>query len=83
MGFLMFIILTILSFSSYSALLLKYELDSLPTEGELMIDDFENAASCWRTILADTSKNGGLLTVIEKFAHENTAPSSKIGRAHV
>jgi phosphomannomutase len=41
-----------------------------------MIDGFENAASCWRTILADTSKNGALLSIIEKFARQNSTPSS-------
>jgi len=40
-----------------------------------MIDGFQNAASCWKTILADTSKNGGLLSVVEKFARANAAPA--------
>ncbi len=36
--------------------------------------EFENAASCWKAILSDTNGNRELLTVIEKFARENTAP---------
>ncbi len=41
----------------------------------LMIDGYENAASCWKVILSDVSKNRKLLSVIERFAHENMAPS--------
>ncbi len=43
-----------------------------------MIEGFDNAASCWKTILADTSRNGGLLPIIEEFARENIAPSSVV-----
>ena len=45
---------------------------------ELMIDGFENAASCWKTILADISKNRGLLSVVERFSRENAAPSTVV-----
>jgi phosphomannomutase len=40
-----------------------------------MTDQFENAAVCWKIILSDAEKNKGLLSVIEKFARENTAPA--------
>ena len=40
-----------------------------------MTRDFRDAASCWKEILSDVSKNRGLLSVIEKFARENTAPA--------
>ena len=40
-----------------------------------MIDGYENAASCWKTILSDVAKNKGLLSVIERFARENMAPT--------
>ena len=40
-----------------------------------MTQEFNNAASCWKAILSDVEKNRDLLTVIEKFARENTAPS--------
>jgi phosphomannomutase len=40
-----------------------------------MIDEYENAASCWKTILSDVAKNKGLLSVIERFARENMAPT--------
>ncbi|PIP69504.1 MAG: phosphomannomutase [Nitrospirae bacterium CG_4_10_14_3_um_filter_44_29] len=36
---------------------------------------FKDASSCWKEILSDVSKNRGLLSVIEKFARENTAPA--------
>lgn len=39
-----------------------------------MVQEYENAASCWKTILSDVSHNRGLLSVIEKFARENRAP---------
>jgi phosphomannomutase len=42
---------------------------------EIMTDQFENAAACWKVILSDVSRNKGLLSVIEKFARENTAPA--------
>ncbi len=35
----------------------------------------EDAASCWKLIMSDISKNRGLLSVIEKFARENRAPA--------
>lgn len=40
-----------------------------------MAHEFENAASCWKAILSDVSKNGKLLAIIEKFARENTEPA--------
>ncbi len=40
-----------------------------------MAKDYVTAADCWKDILADASKNRGLLTIVEKFARENTAPS--------
>lgn len=35
----------------------------------------ETAAACWREILSDTSHNGHLLSAVERFARENTAPA--------
>ncbi|PKL52080.1 MAG: phosphomannomutase [Nitrospira bacterium HGW-Nitrospira-1] len=40
-----------------------------------MTEQFENASSCWKAILSDAGRNKGLLSVIEKFARENTAPA--------
>jgi len=40
-----------------------------------MLPDFNNAASCWKEIFSDIDKNRNLLTIIEKFARENTSPS--------
>ena len=40
-----------------------------------MTEQFGNAAMCWEAILSDVQRNKGLLTVIEKFARENTAPA--------
>lgn len=40
-----------------------------------MIQGFENAASCWKTIMTDVNRNSGLLSVIEIFARENTSPA--------
>lgn len=40
-----------------------------------MTQDFQNAASCWKVIMSDVSRNRRLLQVIEKFARENTAPA--------
>src|SRR4030043_150538 len=37
---------------------------------------FEDAASCWKAIMSDVHKNRGLLSVIEKFARENTNPAN-------
>jgi phosphomannomutase len=39
---------------------------------------FNDAASCWKIILADVITNKGLLSEIEKFARENTAPSQVV-----
>lgn len=39
-----------------------------------MTREFNDAASCWKAIMSDVSKNSGLLTVIERFARENTDP---------
>ncbi len=36
----------------------------------------EDAASCWKLIMSDISRNRGLFSVIEKFARENTAPAT-------
>ncbi|MBI5101540.1 MAG: phosphomannomutase [Nitrospirae bacterium] len=41
-----------------------------------MTEQFKNAASCWKAILADVEKNRGLLTHIERFARENTDPAT-------
>ncbi|MCX5717926.1 MAG: phosphomannomutase [Nitrospirae bacterium] len=43
--------------------------------GGLMVREFRDAASCWKEILSDVSKNRALLSVIEKFARENIAPA--------
>ncbi|MDH4232863.1 MAG: phosphomannomutase [Nitrospirota bacterium] len=40
-----------------------------------MPKQFENAASCWKVILSDAVRNKDLLSVIEKFARENTSPA--------
>lgn len=40
-----------------------------------MTEQFENAAACWKAILSDVRRNRGLLSVIEKFAQENTTPA--------
>ncbi len=40
-----------------------------------MTQNFENAVSCWKTIMTDVQKNRGLLSAIEKFARENTKPA--------
>ncbi len=39
-----------------------------------MTKEFENAAECWKIILADVNANRNLLSVIEKFAYENNNP---------
>jgi phosphomannomutase len=41
-----------------------------------MSREFKNASSCWKAIMSDISKNRELLSVIEKFARENTIPAS-------
>jgi phosphomannomutase len=43
-----------------------------------MTSEFKNAAECWKDILSDVSKNRGLLSVIERFARENTAPAKVV-----
>jgi phosphomannomutase len=40
-----------------------------------MTQEYKDAAACWRMILSDVSKNRGLLSEIEKFARQNTAPA--------
>ncbi|HBR20977.1 MAG TPA: phosphomannomutase [Nitrospiraceae bacterium] len=40
-----------------------------------MAREFRDASSYWKEILADVSKNRELLSVIEKFARQNTAPA--------
>ncbi|MDP3112512.1 MAG: phosphomannomutase [Thermodesulfovibrionales bacterium] len=40
-----------------------------------MNPEFKDAASCWKEIMSDVSKNRGLLSVIEKFARENISPA--------
>jgi phosphomannomutase len=40
-----------------------------------MVQGYENASSCWNTIMSDVSRNRGLLSLIEKFARENTSPA--------
>ena len=37
--------------------------------------EFKGAASCWKEIMSDVSKNKGLLSGIEKFARENMYPA--------
>jgi phosphomannomutase len=41
-----------------------------------MSQEFENAASCWKAIMSDVTKSRVLLSVIEKFAKENTNPAN-------
>jgi phosphomannomutase len=43
-----------------------------------MAQEFKNAASCWKAIMSDVTKNRVLLSVIEKFARENTNPANII-----
>ena len=43
-----------------------------------MTQPFENAASCWKAIMSDVAGNRELLSVIEKFARENTAPTNVV-----
>lgn len=40
-----------------------------------MAHEFSSAASCWQAILSDPASNRGLLSIIAKFARENTAPA--------
>ncbi|HCZ12240.1 MAG TPA: phosphomannomutase, partial [Nitrospiraceae bacterium] len=39
---------------------------------------FENAAACWKEMLADASKGRELLPVIEKFARDNKSPAKVV-----
>jgi len=41
-----------------------------------MTRDFENASSCWKSILSDVSKNRKMLPIIENFARENDEPAT-------
>jgi phosphomannomutase len=43
-----------------------------------MSREFEDAASCWKTILSDVKKGTDLLPTIEKFARVNTAPAKVV-----
>jgi len=40
-----------------------------------VIQEFKDAASCWKTIMSDVDKNRHLLSVIEEFVRGNTAPA--------
>jgi phosphomannomutase len=40
-----------------------------------MAQEFADAASCWKVILSDVTKNRHLLSFIEKFARENMKPA--------
>ncbi len=40
-----------------------------------MVELFENAAACWKAIMADTAKGKEKLIYIEKFARENISPA--------
>ncbi len=40
-----------------------------------MLPSHTNASACWKTILSDVEQNRHLLSEIEAFARENTAPS--------
>jgi len=40
-----------------------------------MAQEFKSASSCWKAIMSDVLRNKGLLSVIEKFARENTNPT--------
>jgi phosphomannomutase len=43
-----------------------------------MSREFDNAASCWKTILSDAKNSRNLLATIEKFARENTMPAKVV-----
>jgi phosphomannomutase len=43
-----------------------------------MPKQFEDASSCWKVILSDAARNKDLLSVIEKFARENTTPAKVV-----
>lgn len=40
-----------------------------------MTEGFQNAAECWKAIMKDADGNRNLLSLIEKYARENTAPA--------
>ncbi len=40
-----------------------------------MTTKFNNAGSCWKAVMSDISGNRGMLSLIEKYARENTAPA--------
>jgi phosphomannomutase len=40
-----------------------------------MTQTFQNASACWKAIMSDVSKGMELLSIIEKFARENTNPA--------
>lgn len=39
-----------------------------------MTQEYKDAASCWKAVMSDVSRNRGLLNDIGKYAHENVAP---------
>jgi phosphomannomutase len=43
-----------------------------------MTEHYKDASSCWKAILADVTKNRRLLSEIETFARENTAPAEVV-----
>lgn len=43
-----------------------------------MSGNYTDAAACWKIILSDVFTNKGLLSDIEKFARENTAPTQVV-----
>jgi len=42
------------------------------------MDDFRDAASCWKALLSDVDRNRGLLALIERFARENPEPAKVV-----
>ena len=42
------------------------------------MDDFRDAASCWKALLSDIDRNRGLLALIERFARENLEPAKVV-----
>jgi len=43
-----------------------------------MSPQFKDAASCWKKIMSDVSRNRGLLSVIEQFARESMSPTKVV-----
>ena len=43
-----------------------------------MVQEYENASCCWKEILSDASRNRELLSLIERFARDNTSPSTVV-----